>query len=215
MLKLYGITTSRAFRPLWLLEELALQYEHIPLDYRKEDELQSESYRSINPNGHVPTLVDGDLVLWESMAINLYLANRYGADAGLWPDSFAGQGLCYQWSFWVMTEVEAALLAVLLHQRVLPEEQRNPEKARKNIGLLKKPLQVLDDALIARTWLADDHFTVADLNVAAVLAWAKPAKLDLEPWPNLRQWLGNCLDRPAVKKAGRRKGVTSTTKNQS
>ncbi len=203
MLKLYGISASRAFRPLWLLEELGLEYEQIPLDYRG-DELQTEAYRSINPNARIPTLVDDDLVLWESMAINLYLASRYSGDSGLWPDTLPAQGLSYQWSFWVINEVEGPLLSVLIHKRLLPEYERDPEKLSRNLGILQQPLKVLERALAERTWLADTHFTVADLNVAAVLAWAKPAKLDLAPWPNLARWLSDSLDRPAVKRARRR-----------
>lgn len=203
MLTLYGITASRAYRPLWLLEELGLEYDQIPLDYRSND-LQSEEYRSINPNARIPTLVDGDLVLWESMAINLYLASRYGASTGLWPATPAEQGLCYQWSFWVMTEVENPLLSVLFHKRLLPEYERDQEKLARNLGVLQKPLAVLNDALADRPWLTGTQFTVADLNVAAVLAWAKPARLDLDPWSNLQPWLKNCLDRPAAKKARNR-----------
>ena len=200
MLTLYGITASRAYRPLWLMEELGLEYEQIPLDYRSKD-LHSEEYRSINPNARIPTLVEGDLVLWESMAINLYLASRYGADSGLWPATPAGQGLSYQWSFWVMSELEIPLLSVLFHKRLLPENERDPDKLARNLGIIQRPLAVLNRALVERPWLADTQFTVADLNVAAVLAWAKPAKLDLDPWPNLQHWLKNCLDRPAAKKA--------------
>ena len=203
MLKLYGIPTSRAFRPLWLLEELGLPFEHVPLDFHGPD-LKSPEYLALNPNGRIPTLVDGDLVLWESMAINLYLASRYGRDAGLWPDGPAGEGLAYQWSFWVITEVEAALLSLLFHRRLLPEPERDAEKAARNQGILKRPCATLNAALQDRDWLADERFTVADLNVAAVLAWAKPARFDLTPWPRLQHWLGACLERPAVRRARHR-----------
>lgn len=200
MLKLYGIAQSRTFRPLWLLHELGLEFEHVPLDFRGEA-LNDPAYRALNPNGRVPTLVDGDLVLWESMAINLYLARRYGGDSGLWPDSIAGEGLALQWSFWVMTEVESALLSVLMHSRVLPEDKRDPNKVSRNLGLLKAPFKILDQALEGRDYLADGHFTVADLNVAAVLSWCRPLRLTLGEYPALDAWLGRCLARPARKTA--------------
>jgi glutathione S-transferase len=203
MLKLYGISASRAFRPLWLLEELGLGYEHIPLDYRGQA-LQAPDYLALNPNARIPTLVDGELVLWESLAINLYLASRYGRTAGLWPATAAGEGRAYQWSFWVMTEVEHALLAVLFHRRVLPAAQRDLDKAARNEGILRRPFGILDAALKRDRWLADDHFTVADLDVAAVLAWARAARLELEPWPHLQQWLEDCLARPAAQRARRK-----------
>ncbi|MDJ0739921.1 MAG: glutathione S-transferase family protein [Gammaproteobacteria bacterium] len=200
MLKLYGITQSRAFRPRWLLEELGLDYEQVPLDFHGDD-LDSAAYRALNPNGRIPTLVDGDLVLWESMAINLYLAKRYGVDAGLWPDDIRGEALALQWSFWVMTEVEHALLTVLMHGRVLPPEERDAERLGRNRDALAKPLGVLDGALHGRDFLAANRFTVADLNVAAVLSWCKPARVALDEFPRLGAWLAGCLARPARKRA--------------
>jgi glutathione S-transferase len=203
MLKLYGIAGSRALRPLWLLEELGLAFEHVPLDFR-DPQLKHPDYLALNPNGRVPTLVDGALVLFESMAINLYLASRYGRERGLWPASPQGEGLAYQWSFWVVTEVEAALLAVLMHGRALPEAERDAGKLARNRGALRPAFDVLDGVLARRDFLADEHFTVADLNVAAVLSWTKPARLDLAPWPALRDWLTGCLQRPAFAAARQR-----------
>ncbi|RMG38712.1 MAG: glutathione S-transferase family protein [Gammaproteobacteria bacterium] len=201
MITLYGISASRAFRCLWMLEEVGLPYRHEPLDYRDKAGLDDPSYRALNPNGRIPTLVDGDHVLWESMAINLYLARKYGGDAGLWPDSPETEGLAWQWSFWVMTEVEHALLTVLMHRRVLPEAKRDPERATRNEGLLRQPLRVLDQALGDRDYLVDGRFTVADLNVAAVVSWAKPARYPLKEYPALSAWLNCCLSRPARKRA--------------
>ena len=202
MIRLYGITQSRAFRPLWLLEELGLDYEQIALDYRGKA-LEAADYRALNPNGRIPTLVDGDLVLWESMAIDLYLARRYGGDAGLWPETIEGEALTWQWSFWVMSEVEHPLLTVLMHSRVLPEEKRDAGRASRYRGVLQAPFTVLDDALKDREYLVEGRFTVADLNVAAVLSWCKPARVHLDDFPNLTAWMDRCLSRPARKRAQR------------
>jgi len=200
LLKIYGITQSRAFRPLWLVHELGLDYEQIPLDYRGEA-LKTPEYLALNPNGRIPTLVDGDLVLWESMAITLYLARRYAGASGLWPATVGGEGLAWQWSFWVMTEVERPLLSVLMHSRVLPEEKRDPAKVSRDLGILKGPFGVLDRALHGREYLVGDTFTVADLNVASVLSWCKPARIRLHEYPSLDAWLDRCLARPARKQA--------------
>src|SRR5262245_26006381 len=81
MIKLYGIPRSRAMRPLWMLEELGLPYENVSVSFVNETRMPA--FLKLNPNGHIPVLQDGDLTLWESMAINLYLARRY--DKGLWP----------------------------------------------------------------------------------------------------------------------------------
>ena len=84
-MKLYGISRSRAMRPLWMLEELGLPYEQVKVCFAGDT--RKPEFLRINPNGHIPVLQDGDLVLWESMAINLYLARRY--DKGLWPKRVA------------------------------------------------------------------------------------------------------------------------------
>ncbi len=204
MITLYGIAASRAFRCLWMLEELALDYRHEPIDYRDHAALDAADYRALNPNGRIPTLVDGELVLWESLAINLYLARRYGKQAGLWPDDIEDEGRAYQWSFWVMGEVEHPLLTVLMHQRLLPQDRRDPERAARNRGILRQPFSILERALSQHDWLAGDRFTAADLNVAATLSWARPARLSLKDWPTLDAWLSRCLDRPARKRAQRR-----------
>ena len=202
MITLYGITNSRAFRCLWMLEELGLPYQHEKLDYR-DDALRSRDYLAINPNARIPALKDGDFVLWESMAINLYLARKYGQATNLWPDTTESEGLAWQWSFWAMTEVEHPLLSVLMHTRMLPEDKRDPDKARRNRGILRAPMGVLDQALADGDYLVDGRFTVADLNVASVLSWTKPARYPLKSLPNLHAWLDRCLARPPRKRAQR------------
>lgn len=203
MLTLYGIAVSRAFRNLWLLEELDLEYQHEPVDYRVGG-AESPAMLALNPNGHIPVLTDGDLTLYESMAINLYLANRYDTTHRLWPNAVEQQGLIYQWSFWVMTEVELSLLTVLMHKRVLPEAQRDPAKVSRHTGILKKPFAVLDQALAEHDWLLGDDFSLADLNVAAIVSWARAARMDLADYPNLTRWVKACMARPTFRAAGRK-----------
>ena len=76
MLQLYGNARSRAMRCLWMLEEVGQPYQLVDKSLRADD-LHSADYLKLNPNARIPTLVDGELVLWESMAINLYLAQKY------------------------------------------------------------------------------------------------------------------------------------------
>lgn len=203
MLKIYGITQSRAFRTLWMAEELGLAYEQIALDFRG-DGLHDPAYLALNPNGRIPTIDDDGFVLWESMAINLYLARRYGGNSRIWPDDVAGEALAWQWSFWVMSEVERPLLTVLMHKRVLPAAQRDADKVRRNLGILRAPFRVLDRGLHGRDYLLGETFSVADLNVAAVLGWCKPARVELDEFPSLAAWLDRCLDRPARQRAQHR-----------
>ena len=129
------------------------------------------------------------------MAINLYLAQKYeGPMRCASPEVL---GLAAQWSFWAMLEIEHLLLHLLEHRAVLPEFARDVSVVERNELLLKKPLTVLNGCLAGSGHLAGDGFTVADLNVASILAWGKIARLDLSAYPNLARWLDGCLARPA------------------
>jgi glutathione S-transferase len=197
MLQLYGNPRSRALRCLWMLEEMAAEYKLIEKSTRTED-LQSIEYLRLNPNARIPTLVDGDTVIWESMAINLYLAQKYPG-----PMQFNGPeaaGLTAQWSFWAILEMEASLLELLQHRALLVEFARDPSYAERNELLLKKPLQILNDALREKKYLISNDFTVADINVASVVTWGKAARLEFSPYPELSHWLEDCLSRPAYKR---------------
>ena len=197
MLKLYGTSKSRSARCLWALEELGLKYEHVPVEVSK---VKSPEHLKLNPNGHIPVLDDDGEIFWESMAINLYLAAKYGK-APMWPESHEGRGHAVQWSFWGMTENEPNLLTVLRNRLILPPEQRNEQAATQAAAALQGPLKVLDGALKGREYLLGKDFTIADLNVAGVLSFAMLAKLDLTAAPTAQAWLQKCLGREAFKKA--------------
>jgi len=198
MIKLYGIPASRAFRSLWMLEELGLEYENVPTSFMGGT--RTAEFLKLNPNGHIPVLVDGETVLWESLAINLYLARKYGAGR-LWPASVEDEGRAFQWSLWAMTEVEPQLLPVLMHRRVLPPEQRDEAVVAAQEAKLAGPFGVLEGALRGRPYLLGEAFSVVDLNVAAVMSWTRLANVDLGKWPLLAAWLQRCTERPAFAKA--------------
>lgn len=191
-LKIYGVPLSRASRCMWCAEELALEYEIVPVHFMAGG-TRTPEYLKINPNGRVPAIDDGGTVLFESMAINLYLARKH--DRGLWPADVADQGRAFQWSFWAVTEVEKPLLTVALG-RLAPPEKRDVKAIGEAMQQLHVPFKVLDGALAGRQWLLGAAFTIADLNVAAVLTFARLAKLEFGAWPALDAWLGRCLDRP-------------------
>jgi glutathione S-transferase len=197
MIQLYGVPMSRAMRSLWALEEVGVPYENVKTHFLTDT--RTPDFLSINPNGHIPALVDGDVTLFESLAINLYLARKYGKD--LWPKTVADEGRAYQWSVWAMTELEEPIITALMHRSFLPAAQREPAKAEDAARRFTKPLAVLDGALTGRRWLAGDDFTIADLNVASVLAIAPMAALDVAPAPQAAAWLARCTARPALARA--------------
>lgn len=198
-LKIYGIPRSRAFRTLWLAKELAIDYENIAVDFAA-GETRRPAYLVINPNGHVPAIDDDGLVLWESMAINLYLAKKYGL-GNLYPAALEGEARAWQWSFWAMTELERHVLTAMFNRAIYPEDKRDAAAADQAEKELQQPFGVLDGAVGKTPYLLGNEFTVADLNVAAVLSWARPARLDLTPFPKAADWLGRCALRPAAKAA--------------
>jgi glutathione S-transferase len=152
----------------------------------------------------VPVLDDDGFILWESMAINLYLAEKYGKN-GLWPASVADRGTTNQWSFWAMTEVEPHLIVLLINRLIAPAGQRDEKAAAAAEAALKAPFKVLDDYMKGREYILGNQFTVADLNVASVLGIANLVKLDLSAIPIARAYLEKCLSRPANQKASARK----------
>jgi glutathione S-transferase len=195
MVKLYGSSMSRAGRSLWALEEVGVKFEHVLVAETRKPE-----YLKINPNGHVPALDDNGTIIWESMAINLYLAEKYGK-APLWPSTVEGHGACYQWSLWVMTEVETPQIDLFMHRIMLPAEKRDEKVALAAIEKLKAPFKVLDDHLQGSEYLIGREFTIADLNVASVMSIAQFIKLDLSTTPTAQKWLQKCLERPARQRA--------------
>ena len=138
------------------------------------------------------------------MAINLYLAKKHGGE--LLPKTMEAEAEATQWSFWVMTEVEKPALAVLLHRMFLPKDQRDLKLADEGEQQLQKPLQVLDQHLATTGYLVGPAFTVADLNVASVLSWARMGGVALSGFPHVERWLAECLKRPAAVKAAPRRG---------
>ncbi len=196
-LTLYGIPFSRAFRSLWAANELGLDYAHVPTHFMKES--KQPDYLAINPNGRVPAMVDGDLVLFESMAINLYLARTYGAPLRV--DDPADEARAVQWSFWGITELEGTLLKAMFTALGLFGEEADPARANETLNKgAGRALGVLDRHLEGRDWLVGGDFSVADVNVAGVLNLALSGRLDLSQWGNVKEWLDRCYGRPGAKK---------------
>ncbi|MBF6569358.1 MAG: glutathione S-transferase family protein [Candidatus Binataceae bacterium] len=198
MIKMYGVKMSRAGRTLWALEEMGLPYEQVPI--RPREDTRKSDFLKINPNGHVPVIDDNGLVLYESMAINLYLAEKYGR-APLWPASIEDRARAYQWGFWGMTEVEPPLVTALRHMVLFPPEMRDANLAKQSVESLKPPFTVLDEYLKGRSYLLGKDFTVADLSLAGILSFTKMADVGAAAYGNIEAWLGRCLSRPANQRA--------------
>jgi glutathione S-transferase len=196
-LRIYGIARTRAFRVLWIANELGLDYEHLPIEIGAAG-AGSPEFLAINPNGRLPFIVDNGFVLFESLAITLYLAKKHSNDK-LYPDTLEGEASAWQWSLWAVTEVDRGVNIWSLHAIRLPAAERDAIKRNEALRVLVAPFEVLDAAVAKQKYLLGNDFTVADLNVAAVISRA--VDMDLSATPNLKAWLTRCLDRPAAQKA--------------
>ena len=197
-LKIYGIAASRASRPLWVAHELALAYEHVPVNYQNGG-THTPEFLTLNPNGHIPVVEDDGVVVWESMACALYLAEHYKGPDGL---NLAAQNKAesaeiLRWTFWAVTECEKDALTILMHMLLMPADRRKPELAAEAVRRMAGPLRVIEQHLAGSAYLAGERFTVADIAVASVLAWLRPAPVLLAACPATDQWLTRCLARPA------------------
>ena len=197
MLRIYGIARTRAFRVLWTAMELGLDYEHLPIEIGAEG-ARAPEFLKLNPNGRLPFIDDDGFVLYESLAITLYLAKEHSTGK-LYPAALRDEARVWQWTSWALTEVDRGVNIWSLHAVRLPEADRDPAKRDEALKVIAAPFRVLDAALAREPYLLGNDFTVADLNVAAVISRA--IDIDLSAWPNLKAWLTRCLDRPAARKA--------------
>ena len=176
MLKLYGFPQTRSDRVAWILQELDLEYEFIKVDLMK-GEHRSPEFLAVNPNGKVPALVDGDVVLYESAAICIYLAEKH-PEKGLLPTDLVERAELLQWLFFCFTELEAPLWTRQKHTFVFPEKWRVPEIFPSCEWEFQRRLKTVETVLAdGREYLVGSKFTVADLILTGIIGWAKSLKL--------------------------------------
>jgi glutathione S-transferase len=196
-LRIYGIARTRAFRALWVAAELGLDFEHLPIEIG-EAGAGAPEFLAINPNGRLPVIVDDGFVLFESLAITLYLAKKHSLGT-LYPAALHDEAKAWQWSFWAISEVDRGVNIWSLHAVRLPPGERDTAKRDEALKVIAAPFKILDAAVAKQSYLLGSDFTVADLNVAAVVSRA--ADMDLSAVPSLKTWLARCLDRPAARAA--------------
>lgn len=196
-LKIYGVPISRAIRTVWTALELGLDYEIVPIGW-DDNSIYSEAYGRINPNARVPSIEDAGFVLWESLAISLYLVRKHGGPIAA--RDLEEEALAWQWTLWTAAHLEAPLIRWAMHAFILDPAERNAEVAEASLAQVRPLFDVLERTLAARAFLAAERFTVADLNLGAVLMRPRQG-LDLAPWPRLRRWDEAVFSRPAARRA--------------
>ena len=195
MLTLYGCYRSRASRPLWLLGEIGMGFTHVPViqAYRLPDaaapeaplNTQSPEFLAVNPIGQIPAMVEGDLVLTESLAICLHIARAHGGL--LAAQDLAEQAQMDNWALFAATAIEPHSLPILMSPDATTREAA--------AGQLARGLARLEQHLVGRDWLLD-RFSVADLMVAECVRYGQAHPV-LAAHPLVASWLARCQARPA------------------
>ena len=197
MIQIYGHPRTSAGRCYLTLLEIGIPYESMPIDMLEKREHKLEAYLALNPNGKVPVMVDGQAVVWESIAINWYLAENYRPE-------LLGQGPIeraetMQWSTWSQVELQPPMIDIVIQKMFTPPEARDQKVVDRALAAIPPKLQMLNQILVGKTYLVGDRVTLADLNVASVVNITAALKISLQPYPEIERWLSALKERPAFK----------------
>jgi glutathione S-transferase len=192
-MKLYEFAPTRSIRARWTLQELGVDFDAISVNLIKGEHRRPE-FLAVNPAGKVPALVDGDMVLTESIAIVLYLADKY-PEKRLMPDEFGERAQALRWLLFTTTELEQPLWRMAKHNVIYPEEKRLPAEvvlAREEFIAMA---EVLDRHMAGRDFVVGDSVTVADFVLGHTLDWAQIGAL-LDGFPGLEAYRERLYARP-------------------
>lgn len=197
----YYSPQSNATRIRWSLAELGLPHDTVKLDLRAGDQKKPE-FLALNPNGKVPTLVLDGTPMFESIAIQIALGERYGVQRGLWPALDSPEHIqALTWIIWGQVTLGATLFRYMQNTSDwFPKESHNAKQAEMSLTELKSLLTILDNRLEGREYLTGSQFTLADLDLTSVMGWGlQAAKIDISPYKNLTTWLKKIQQRPSSK----------------
>ena len=192
-MKLFEFPPTRSLRVRWTLQELGVPFESITVDMIK-GEHQTPEFRKINPAGKLPVLIDGDLTLTESMAIVLYLGEKY-LDKGLMPRDLGQRAEFYKWIMFAATELEQPLWRIARNTAVYPENKRVPADIASARDDFTQAAAVLEEHMKGREFLVGNTATIADFVMSYTLDWGNEVQL-LDGFPNLKAYMARMYARP-------------------
>jgi glutathione S-transferase len=203
---LYYTPMGSATRAHWALIELGIPYEKVRVRMDQGDH-KKPAFLAINPNGKVPALVDGDLKLFESLAIVFHLGDRYGESKGLWPESGTdARSEAYMLCVYAIAEMQHGAFEYVKHagdhpRMSLPKDKQHKEAGDRGLATWKTAMKLLDERLASRGFLLGDAFSLCDCVVASVVTvGTMMGKLPVDE-KNVQAWIGKCTSRPALAKA--------------
>lgn len=198
MLRLLGRNTSgNVQKVIFLLEEMGTPYTRE--DYgRQFNNTQDAAYLKLNPNGKVPTLVDGDTVIWESNTILRYLAAKHKKES-LYPSELAARTEVERWMDWLLAAVNYQYVQVFKDSKKPANERAATFEA--DAKELAAQLAILDGAMAGKAWIAGKDFTLADVALGPIMHRCLDFPIALPALSNLKAWREKLKERPAFKKA--------------
>ena len=199
MIKLYYCPKTRATRPRWMLEELGIKYELAYVNLRQGEHKKPE-FLGVNPMGGIPALQDDSIQMFESAAIVMYLADKYGLGKFAPEIQSNERAGFYQWMFFSMTSLDGPIVQFFYHTQFYPEEKRILANANEGKANFQKTAQVLTQHLETREFMLGNSFSAVDIMVGSNLVFAKGLGL-LENYSVLQRYLEKVVSRPAYKKA--------------
>jgi glutathione S-transferase len=192
-MKLYEFAPTRSIRARWALQELEIPFESVEIRLGRGD-AQTPEYLALNPAGKVPTLVDGDFVLTESVAIVVYLAEKY-PDKGFLPTDLKQRAQLNRWMLFAVTELEQPLWRIARHSFLYPEQQRLPADIEIAKGEFRNMAAVLERHMQGRQFVVGDRVSVGDFVTAYTLDWGNEVGL-LDACPTLLAYMNRMYERP-------------------
>lgn len=194
-MKLYGFSISRSLRAHWVLREAGVDYESIDIDLVKGQQNEPE-FRSINPYGKLPVLVDGDDSISESAAICTYIAEKYPQAGLIPPEGSIARGHYHQWICFCIAEMEPHLWSMRKNMMLYPRAQRSLQAVKVARREYHAAAQIVEQHLADNACLLGDYFSAADIVMGYDLFWANTLKL-LKAYPVLAAYRERLMQRPA------------------
>lgn len=194
--------SQNSLRVQAVANQIGIDLELIPLNLTKREQM-NEDFIKTNPNHKIPTLVDGDFVLWESTAIMLYLAEKF-PDSGLIPSDLRQRVQMHQWMAWHLTQFSVPCRIYQferLVKKIMNMGDPDPIQIAKADEDFHRYASVLNDRLSGQDWLIGETITLADHTVGFHLVHAERSGFPLEGYPEIRRWWKMLVNMEAWQKA--------------
>jgi len=201
MIKMWGRNnSSNVQKAMWAVGELGLECQRIDVGgaYGKNNE---PPYLAMNPNGRVPTLVDGDFVLWESNSVMRYLCMAYGPNSPIYPKEPKVRAGVDRWLDWTLSTLQPVDRPVFWALVRTPPDKRDMVAIQKDADAEAVVWRVVEAQLATRRFIEGDQFTIADIALGAYARrWLGVEGVTKPDLPNLARWFAQFADRPGFVK---------------